>query len=133
MDGVSIAPRPLWLIEEGDIGLGHIGMDILKAHAHGTNGDGEILEAGEEIKEMVGSQGKFSRFDVRRGKSQRSKGQSGGQRGGGRGLRGLGIFRWQTSKLEGIGKSLFMCSNEAGEVLNKHSQYEPKPEGRTAR
>lgn len=101
MDGVSIAPGPLGFIEEGDIGLGHFGMYILQPNTHGANGDGEILEAGEEIEKMVGSQGQFSRFDSWRGKFQSPKGQSGGQRGGrgqgartraGRGLRWLGIF-----------------------------------------
>lgn len=67
MDRVPIAPGPLWFVEKRDIGLRHIGMDILQTNTHGPYGDGEILEAGQQVEKMVGVQGKFGGLDTVRG------------------------------------------------------------------
>lgn len=64
MNGVSIASGPLGFAQERDIGLGDVGMDVLQPDAHGTHGNGKILETGEQVEEMVGGQGQFGRLDA---------------------------------------------------------------------
>lgn len=75
MDGVSITSGPLGLVQEGDVGLGYIVMDVLQSDTHGTNGDGEILEAGEEVKQVMGGQCKFRGLDALGAKLQCPKRQ----------------------------------------------------------
>lgn len=85
MDGISIASGPLWFAQERDVGLRYIGMDVFQADTHGANGDGKVLEAGEEVEKMMGGEGKFSGLDTLRSKLQSAKGQGRGQSRRGRG------------------------------------------------
>lgn len=64
MDGVSITSGPLGFVEEGNVRLGHIVMDVLQSDTHGTDGDGKILEAGEQVEQVMGSEGKFCGLDA---------------------------------------------------------------------
>lgn len=70
MDRIPVAPGPLRLIQERNIGLRHVGMNILQSNIHRAHGYREIFESGEEIEEVVRGQGKFSGFDSLRGEFQ---------------------------------------------------------------
>lgn len=111
MDGVSITSGPLGFIQERDIGLGHIVMDVLQSDTHGTNGYGEILEAGEQVKQVMGSQGKFRRPDAlgaqlqcpkRQGRCQSRRGRGEGTPRAG-GCCGGDMSGLCASQLQGIG------------------------------
>ena len=126
MDGISIASGALWLAQERDIGLRHIGMNVLQSDAHGTHGDGQIFEAGKQVEQVMRGEGKFCGFDALRRQLQCTKGQGRGQGGRGGGApragrghmcRGLGISRGLASQLNSIGEGFFMGADEAGEVL----------------
>jgi hypothetical protein len=67
MNGVSVTPRSLGLIQKGDIGLRYIGLDVLQTDTHRTHGNGQVFEAGEKVEEVVRGEGQFRGFDILRG------------------------------------------------------------------
>lgn len=125
MDGVSIPPGPLGFIEKRNVGLRHLGMDVLQSNIHGAHGNREVLEAGEQVEKMVGGQGELGRLQGLRRKLERTEGQRRCQGGrgertrAGRGLGGGAIgLGGLASQLESIGECLLVGANEAGEILN---------------
>lgn len=60
-------------------------MDIFQANTHGANGNGKVLEAGEEVEKVMGGEGQFSGLDTLRSKLQSAKGQGRSQSRRGRG------------------------------------------------
>lgn len=128
MHGRSITLGPLGLIQEGHIGLRDLGVDILQPDIHRANRNGQVLEPGEEVEQVVWSEGEFGRLDVLRGELECPEGQGRCQRQGGGGeggtCRGRGGGRlWGdgilglSSQLQGICESLFVCTDKAGKVL----------------
>jgi hypothetical protein len=56
MDRQPVALGPLGFVQEGDIGLGDVGMDVLEPHIHRAYRNGEVLEVldtRQKVKEMV--------------------------------------------------------------------------------
>lgn len=50
-------------------------MDVLKSNIHGANGNGDILEAGEEVEKMVRGKGELCGLDILRAELQSAKRQ----------------------------------------------------------
>lgn len=64
----SITLGPLGLIQEGHVGLGDLGVDILQPDIHRANRNRQVFEPGKEIEQMMWSEGELGRLDVLRGK-----------------------------------------------------------------
>lgn len=60
-------------------------MQILQTNLHGSNRDSKVLETGEKIEKVVGSQGQLGRFDIVRGKAKIPKRERRSQGARGRG------------------------------------------------
>lgn len=112
-------------------------MDVLQPHAHGAHGNGKVLEAGEQVEQVMGGQGQLCGLDALRRQLQCAKGQGCGQGRRSRGespsgpgrARGGDMSRWLTipgrlaSQLDSIGKSLFMSANETSEILTRQKFF----------
>lgn len=126
-----IALGTLGLIQERHIGLRDLGVDILQPDIHRANRNGQVFELGEEVEQVVWSESEFGRLDVLGGELECPEGQGrcqsqGGREGGaGRGRGGGRLWGYSilglAAKLEGVCKSLFMCTDKAGQVLMGHS------------
>lgn len=106
-------------------------MNILEPNVHGTHDDAKLVEAGEEVEEMVGSEGEFGGLDMSGTKAQIREG--GGEDGRCRGRRGIcGHWRGRARTLatrtkawpralplvlEGICEGFFMSSYKMGKIL----------------
>ena len=118
-------------------------MEVLQAYLHRSDIDVELLEAGEQIEQVVWCQGQPSRFDILRCETERAEGEGGSQ--GARGRRGCRGPFWQSRgwgygngagaltrpmtdlaslELEGVGESLLVRSHKAGELLCKRSAHD---------
>lgn len=50
-------------------------MYVLQSNIHWTHGNGDILEAGEKVKKVMGSKSKLRRLDTLRSELEGSEGQ----------------------------------------------------------
>lgn len=66
MNRVSVTLGPLWLAQERHVGLRYVVMYVLQSNIHWAHGNGDVLEAGEEVKEVMRSKGKLRGFDTLR-------------------------------------------------------------------
>jgi hypothetical protein len=64
----------LWFIQKGNIGLRNLGVDILQSDVHRAHSNSQVLEAGEEVEEVMGGQGQFGGFAILRGKFEEGGG-----------------------------------------------------------
>ena len=108
-------------------------MQVLDAYAHGADRDVQLLEAREQIEEVVRREGQLGRLDAVGREAQGAKGE-----GGSKGIRcgvegGAARRRWGcrrrrpgrrgaildalATELESIGKSFFVGTDELSEAL----------------
>lgn len=71
----SAATGPLRFAEKGDVCGGGLIVDVLEADVERSHGHGELLEAGEQVEEVVGGQGQSGRPHRVRGESECPQGE----------------------------------------------------------